>query len=328
MTRAIEAPALTAPHILEYPYHRSTGPVIGRFLAALRDRRIIGIRARDGRVLVPPQEYDPNTAEPLDEWVEVADCGVVTTWSWISNPRPKHPLQRPFAWALVLLDGAGTAMLHVVDAADESLLRTGMRVRARWRDETQGAISDIECFVPDDRPVATQPLAPARAVIASIDPIYRLDTPIRLDYTYVAGRASSRFLEGVAEGRILGQRCPSCRKVYVPPRGSCPTCAVPTDEEVELADRGTVTTFCIVNLPFLGQAVRPPYASASILLEGADIPLFHLIQECPADDVRMGMRVEAVWVRPEERAPGMDSIRHFRPLGEPDAPYDSYKDHL
>ncbi len=81
---------------------------------------------------------------------------------------------------------------------------------------------------------------------ASVDSI---KTPIRLDYTYTAGRATTRFLRGMAEGRILGQRCPECRKVYVPPRGACPTCGVPTDEEVEVSGKGTVTTFCIVRIP-------------------------------------------------------------------------------
>jgi uncharacterized OB-fold protein len=158
--------------------------------------------------------------------------------------------------------------------------------------------------------------------------VYGIKTPIRLEYTYVAGQASSRFLGAVAEGRLVGQRCPECRKVYVPPRGSCPTCGVPTREEVPVADTGIVTTFCIVNIPFAGQAVRVPYVSASILLDGADIPLFHLVQEIDAHEVRMGMRVRAVWVPPDERGPSMNSIRHFKPTGERDAPFDSYKEHL
>lgn len=141
--------ALTAPHVLEYPYTRSTGEVIGRFFAALREQRVIGIRASDGRVLVPPQEYDPETGSELDDFVEVGDAGVVTTWSWVNEPRPKHPLQRPFAFALVKLDGADTAMLHCVDAGDPAAMTTGMRVRARWKDETEGDITDITCFEPE-----------------------------------------------------------------------------------------------------------------------------------------------------------------------------------
>ncbi len=141
---------LVAPNILEYPYTRTVGPVLGRFMTGLRDGRIEGVRAKDGRVLVPPTEYDPVTSESLDQFVEVGQAGVVTTWAWVSEPRPPHPLERPFAWALIRLDGADTALLHVVDAGDESKMATGMRVRVRWRDQRVGEIQDIACFVPEE----------------------------------------------------------------------------------------------------------------------------------------------------------------------------------
>lgn len=143
---------LSAPYVLEYEYTRSVGPVIGRFLGELHERRIFGVKTASGRVLVPPQEYDPVTGEAVTEdWLEVGPAGTVVTWAWVSQPRPKHPLQRPFAWALVRFDGADTAMLHAVDAGDESCMSTGMRVRARWRDELKGEIQDIACFEPEDR---------------------------------------------------------------------------------------------------------------------------------------------------------------------------------
>lgn len=139
---------LSAPHVLEYPYTRTVGAVIGRFLTGLRERRLQGIRGSDGRVIVPPTEYDPVTSEALSEFVDVEETGVVTTWAWISSPRKNHPLDRPFAWALIRLDGADTALLHVVAADDESQVRTGMRVRAHWRDQTTGEIQDIAYFEP------------------------------------------------------------------------------------------------------------------------------------------------------------------------------------
>ena len=141
---------LVAPNILEYPYTRTVGPVLGRFMTGLRDGRIEGVRAQDGRVLVPPAEYDPVTSEALDEFVEVGQAGVVTTWAWVSEPRANQPLDRPFAWALIRLDGADTALLHAVDAGDEARMATGMRVRVKWRDERAGEIQDIACFVPEE----------------------------------------------------------------------------------------------------------------------------------------------------------------------------------
>jgi uncharacterized OB-fold protein len=137
---------LVADHPIEYTYTRSTGPVIGAFLTGLRDGKIVGIRAADGRVLVPPVEYDPVTSEDLTDLVDVADTGVVTTWAWNDRPSAGQPLDRPFAWALVQLDGADTGMLAAVDVADASAISTGMRVKARWADERIGSIRDLVCF--------------------------------------------------------------------------------------------------------------------------------------------------------------------------------------
>lgn len=146
-------------------------------------------------------------------------------------------------------------------------------------------------------------------------------TPVRLEYDYTPGEASSRFLRTVAQGRFVGQRCPKCSKVYMPPRGSCPTCGVATEEEVELGQQGTITTFCIVNIPFAGQAVECPYVSATIQMDGADIGFYHLIQEIPYDQVHIGMRVEAVWKDRSEWGPTTESIKYFRPVDRerPDA---------
>jgi uncharacterized protein len=135
---------------LEFPYRRSLGPVVGGFLSGLREKKVLGSRTSDGRVLVPPLEYDPETGDAVaDELVEVSDTGTVELATWVDEPMRKHPLQQPFAWALVKLDGADTTFLHALDAPREAAV-PGARVRIRWRsdDERKGHITDIECFEP------------------------------------------------------------------------------------------------------------------------------------------------------------------------------------
>lgn len=310
---------LSAPLDVGFDYTRSLGPTLGRFLSDLRRRRVTGIRGSDGRVHVPPLEYDPVTAERLHEFVDVAATGVVRGWSWIPDPLEGQPLDRPFAWALIQLDGADTSLLHAVDAGSPEEISTGARVRVRWRGERVGAITDIECFELSDEP-AEEP--------TEAEDVTMVTTPVNLHYTHSASPTEDPFLRGLMEGRLLGQRCPSCEKVYFPPRPACPTDGVPTTEQIELADRGTITTFCVVNVPFLGQRIPPPYVSAYVLLDGADIPFLHLLLGVAPEDVRMGMRVEAVWKPREEWGPTMQNIDHFRPSGEPDAPFDSYSQHL
>ena len=84
-------------------------------------------------------------------WVatEVGPGGEVTSWSWVAAPRDVHPLDEPFAFALVKLDGADVPFLHVVKA-DESAMATGMRVTATWKDEREGHITDLACFIPEE----------------------------------------------------------------------------------------------------------------------------------------------------------------------------------
>jgi len=314
---------LSAPLEVSFDYTRSLGPVLSQFMTGLRERTVLGARGSDGRVIVPPVEFDPLTHEALTELVPVSPTGTVQTWTWVSEPVLHQPLDRPFAFALVLLDGADTPILHAVDAPHDEM-RTGMRVTVRWADEPKGHITDIACFVPagDDAPAAP-PLwsAPAELVEGIV-------TPTELHYVYEASPEESKFFRGLSEGKIFGQRCPKCQKVYVPPRGACPVDGVPTAEEIELPDTGIVTTFCVVNVPFLGQRIEIPYVSAYILLEGADIGFLHLIQGVPTDQVRMGMRVKAVWKPREQWGTTVENITHFEPTGEPDAEYETYKDHL
>ncbi len=147
-----DSDVLKAPHVLEFPYSRSTGPVIGGFLTGLRDGRILGTRGSAGQVVVPPTEYDPVTGEDTTDLFEVGPGGVVTSWSWAGSPRPDQPLDRPFAWVLVRLDGADTGLLHALDAGTPEAVSTGMRVTARFRPEADriGAMADLECFVPEE----------------------------------------------------------------------------------------------------------------------------------------------------------------------------------
>ncbi len=143
-----ESEVLKAEFDLNFTYTRTTGPIIGRFFTELRDRNVVGIKGSNGQVIVPPTEYDPLTAEELSEFVQVQQTGVVTTWAWVKQPREKHPLKKPFAWALIKLDGADTPMLHAVDASSEEAMKTGMKVKIRWAKETTGNIHDIACFEP------------------------------------------------------------------------------------------------------------------------------------------------------------------------------------
>ena len=310
-----EAEILRQEFTLGYTYTRSTGPVVGRFLTELRNRRIVGIRGSDGTVYVPPMEYDPVTADELSEFVEVADSGEVVSWCWVSEPREAHPFDKPFAWAMVKLDGADVPMVHAVDAGSEDAMSTGMRVKARWADETMGFITDIVSFVPEAEAVEA-----ATSGDAAADPVEGVEAPIYLKYNFTAGNATTRFLHEIKQGRIVGQRSPVTGSVYVPPRGSCPASGVPTTEEVQVSDKATVESFTIVWIPIPNNPIQPPFVVANLIPDGANISYIHLMSECDNEEVHIGQRVQAVWKDESEWTHSMNNIKYFKPIDEPDVP--------
>ncbi|WP_192887015.1 OB-fold nucleic acid binding domain-containing protein [Mycobacterium sp. MFM001] len=314
-------PPLSAPLTLSFDYTRSVGPTLGKFFTALRERRILGVRGTDGRVHVPPAEYDPVSYEPLGEMVPVAATGTVESWTWQPQPLEGQPLDRPFAWALIKLDGADTPLLHAVDAGTPDAINRGTRVHVHWADEPAGAITDIAYFALGDE-------AEPEGQSDDRDPVTIIETPISLTIQHSASQPESAYLRALQEGKLLGARTGEAGKVYFPAREADPATGVALDNYVELPDKGTVTTFAIINIPFAGQRIKPPYVAAYVLLDGADIPFLHLVTDIDASEVRMGMRVEAVWRPREEWGLGIDNISHFRPTGEPDADYDTYKHHL
>jgi uncharacterized OB-fold protein len=297
----LEGQPLRADHAVAYSYRRSAGGATGRFLAGLARAEVWGARHRDGRVVVPPGDADG------DDLVRVADTGVVRSWTWVAQPTAEHPLGRPFAFALIQLDGADTSLFHVVDVGEESAMATGMRVFADWRTERIGGIRDIRAFVPTPSEAATTVVeAPEEVEVIS---------EVRLDYGYEPGVVLSRFLRSLGEHRIEAGRCASCAAVYVPPRPGCPACGSGPMTLVDVGDTGVVVAYTVVHVPPPGEPAEVPFAWAWIRLDDADVPFPHLLGEADLDALRVGQRVQAVWVDNEELAPTWASIRHFRPVG-------------
>jgi len=148
VTEPSEEP-MCAELVSEFVYKHSTGDDIGRFLAGLKEqKRIWGQRVAGLGVVVPPMGYSEADASPAGEWVEVQQRGKVTAVARVFHPlEGLHPHDLPFAFALIKLDGADTALAHIViDHLDR--LFVGSRVEAVWKpdDERIGSIRDISHF--------------------------------------------------------------------------------------------------------------------------------------------------------------------------------------
>ena len=320
-------------HVLEFPYTRTTGPVVGPFLTALRDGKILGSRI-DGKVYCPPLEFHPTTAAAVDaDFVEIGPGGTVQSWTWVAHPTPKHPLSEPFAFALIHLDGADTPIAHAVKASSPDHITTGMRVCAQWREERAGAITDVY-FVPE-ADAAEQEIEPGEGDVIITEHL------ISLTIAEPLHQHRRRFAEGLLDGKIIGQRSPASGKVYVPGRGYDPMERIRMDESTdeEVADAGTVVGFTEINpVQYHGQKERKPYIRCSILLDGTDQPVQGIdVRHIGVEDFRVGMRMKAVWKAAEDRyLEDIDNrygsipetvVERWDPTGEPDVDPSQLKEH-
>lgn len=178
--------------------------------------------------------------------------------------------------------------------------------------------------------------------MSELEKVLEMPALISLDYLQRPTPLAIRFTEELAKKRILGHKCPVCGTVYSPPRGFCPLDVVETsrEHEVEVSDKGTVTSFTIVEpVQYYGQKEQEAYVQANILLDGSDTAVGQQrIPDVPFDQIRTGMRVQAVWRNKAGRdeavagGRGLASIgafvKHFEPLDEPDAVPESYRKHV
>ncbi|HEX3461549.1 MAG TPA: OB-fold domain-containing protein [Acidimicrobiales bacterium] len=316
MTRFVES-------TIKFPYKRSLGPVMGAFMSALTERRILGIRC-NGSVLVPPMEWDPATgAELPHEFVEVGPVGTVESWTWVPVPSEQHPLDRPFAFAFIRLDGASTPLFHAVDAGSPSGLQVGDRVAPRWRGTRTGRIDDIICLVAGEDPETS-----GEDTGAAVEPVTSMDYLASITYRNPVPEAADRSAAASREHRLLGLRCPVCDRVYAGGRGYCPIDAIELGPECELdlTTKGTITNFVVVTpVQYPGQTETEPFVRAFVLLDGSHVIVpYSPVIELAADQVRVGLRVEAVWASPAEEldeSGGMGgswgSLVGWIPTGEP-----------
>ncbi len=137
-------------------------------------------------------------------------------------------------------------------------------------------------------------------------------------YAWSAGEAMSRFLEELQEGRLIARTCHGCKRILFPPRMFCEACFRPTDAWTVLRDTGTIETFSISYLDTDAKRITEPILVGVVSIDGASprMGLMHYFGEMTRDEIRIGMRVKAVWRPREERKGSVLDIRYFRPLRE------------
>ena len=103
------------------------------------------------------------------------------------------------------------------------------------------------------------------------------------------------FWEATRERRLLAQQCGDCEHWVFYPRPVCPNCGSRALRWKQLSGRGTVYTFSVIHRPaHPGMAPIVPYVVALVDLDEG-IRMMSNVVDCPPSEVRIGMRVEAVF---------------------------------
>ncbi|MEM2675139.1 MAG: Zn-ribbon domain-containing OB-fold protein [Candidatus Bathyarchaeia archaeon] len=138
-------------------------------------------------------------------------------------------------------------------------------------------------------------------------------------YAWSAGMAVSRFLEELKNGRILASTCSKCGRIMVPPRIYCEKCFKPTDGWTYVKDTGIINTFSVSFIAADASRLKEPVVVAVIELDDASpgMGIVHWLGEYGDwREIKISMRVQAVWKPPEERTGAITDIKYFKPLKE------------
>ena len=159
--------------------------------------------------------------------------------------------------------------------------------------------------------------------LRDVEPVQSVRTPVRMEYTFTPGVAAQTYLHNFGDKKVLGNVSPVDGAVFTPPRGVDPRHGAACTEFVEMAHTGHIGSFCITKVPIPGRDdLELPYISAWIFIDGADCGFLNLVAECPPEEARIGMRVEAVWKPDDELGATAENILYWRPTGEPDVPFE------
>lgn len=164
------------------------------------------------------------------------------------------------------------------------------------------------------------------ASIAEVEPVRSVTTPVRLEYVDTPGKALSAYLKAMKRKRLVGEVCGVTGQVFVPPRGVSPLTGKATAGTVELADTGYVESFNITRLPIKRRPdLVPPYCTAWVVPDGASVGMLGLVIDIAPEEVRIGLRVRAVWKPDEELTESTANLLGWAPTGEPDVHIDDYE---
>jgi uncharacterized OB-fold protein len=131
--------------------------------------------------------------------------------------------------------------------------------------------------------------------------------PIKAEFTFWVGRYMDKFYDAFENKKIIGNKCPKCGNVFVPPRKICGTCNVEINFEenwVDLPDTGSLKNFTITHYKVNDRAsrkVKKPQIIGMVQIDGSNTAIVYRLLNLEPEEVKIGMRLKIQW---EEKLKG------------------------
>ena len=132
----------------------------------------------------------------------------------------------------------------------------------------------------------------------------------KAEFSFWVGRYMDKFYDALENKKIIGNKCPKCGKVFVPPRKICGDCnkEIALDENwVDLPITGTLLNYTITNYKVSDRVARKG-KNAQIIgivrIDGSDTAIIYPLLNIESDVVKIGMKLNVVW---EEKLKGHPS---------------------
>ncbi len=136
--------------------------------------------------------------------------------------------------------------------------------------------------------------------------------PLSFVYNNRVGQCMERFIKGLGQKKILGVKCPKCKKVFLPPRSACGNCFAPLNKWIEVSQEGTLQNFTVGHVTIVNGEITnapSPFIIGMIRLKNASSLLTAVIKGAGPRELKAGLTVRAVWKEPPEES--LSSLDHF-----------------
>jgi uncharacterized OB-fold protein len=132
---------------------------------------------------------------------------------------------------------------------------------------------------------------------------------VKAEFAFWVGQYLDKFYDNLENKKIVGNKCPKCGDVFVPPRKVCGKCNVTIplkDNWVDLPETGELmnytTTYYKVN-DRSDRRVKKPQIIGIVKLDGSSTGLIYRLLDLEPSELKIGMKMKIEWEDTPKGAP-------------------------